>query len=252
MSTESRKADSKMRVVLCARTALALALSTAACVTTTPGSRPHDMSASQHEAMAEGADKSAELHAAQYAPDASEERCIRRGSAARDRDSDGCWTMNATAEHLADASKQRKIAADHRAASEVLRTAEARACAGLSDDDRDMSPFFHRDDIAGVEALNVSAGSGKSHRTIMEGAVVTFRPVPGMTAQWLQRVVDCHVARNAALGHDLAEMPYCPLVLNGVTARVTSTPTGLAVAVSSEDSGAAQQILDRSRALVGR
>jgi hypothetical protein len=84
----------------------------------------------------------------------------------------------------------------------------------------------------------------------MEGAVIVFRATPGMTAEWLQRVVDCHLARNAALGHDVPEMPDCPLVPKGVAATVKATDAGFAVAVRSEDSSTAAEVLRRARSLV--
>jgi hypothetical protein len=214
----------------------------------TPGAQPHDMSAAQHEAMAANESKAGESHAAQYSPDASvaSERCDPRSTA--------CWTSttNPTATHLDDANKHRKAAADHRAASQALRDAEASACVGLSDNDRDMSPFDHREDIASVQPLNLNVSSGRGQYMRMEGAVITFRAVPGMTAQWLQRVVDCHLARNAALGHDVPEMPYCPLVPKGVTAKVTATDSGFAVAVRSEDSDTSKDVLRRAQALVAQ
>lgn len=157
----------------------------------------------------------------------------------------GCWSSvrSPTASHLEEAEKQRKLAADHRVASPALRDAEARACAGISDADRDMSPFERRDDIESVEPLNVNLSSSKGTAVRTEGAVITFRAVPGMTAEWLQRVVECHLARNAALGHVVPEMPSCPLVPDGVSAQVTATDTGFAVSVRSEDTATAQEIL---------
>lgn len=211
----------------------------------TPGAQPHDMSAAQHEAMATGESRTAAAHAAQFSPDASVEvdRCLGRG---------GCWTStkNPTAEHLEEAKKHQKMAADHRAASQALREAEARACVGLSDADRDESPFDHREDIASVAPLTEGVGAGKFQYTRTAGAIITFRALPGMTAQWLQRVIDCHIARNAALGHDVPEMSYCPLVPNNVTARVDPTASGFAVAVRSDDSDTADEVLRRARALV--
>jgi hypothetical protein len=204
------------------------------------------MSASQHEAMAEEAQQTAELHAGQYDAGASVEvkRCARGN----------CWTsvQNPTAEHLEEAAKYRKMAADHRAASQALRDAEARACVGLADEDRDMSPFAHREDIATVEPLSVGTNTGKVATMRRVGAIVTFRALPGMTAPWLQRVVDCHLARNAALGHESTEMPDCPLVPKGVTAHVRETYTGFAVEIRAEDSATAAEILRRALALVGR
>lgn len=212
----------------------------------TPGAQPHDMGAAQHEVMAANEETTAEHHAAQYDPDASvkRERC-NRGA---------CWTSitNPTAEHLDLAKRHRKMAADHRAASQALRDAEARACGGISDDDRDESPFAHREDITKVEPLTEATISGKSQMTRTVGAVITFRALPGMTAQWLQRVVDCHVARNAALGHDVPEMSYCPLVAKDVTAKVTGTDIGFAVAIRSDDAATATETLKRARALVAR
>jgi hypothetical protein len=209
------------------------------------GTRPHDLSAAQHDAMARTEDKSAAEHAAQFDPNAP------RVPTLCGKGREPCWssTVNPTARHLADVEEHRKLAAEHRAASQALRDAEARACVGLADADRDMSPFAHREDIASVQELVTRTG-GKSPSSRQTGAVVVIRAVPGLTAQWLQRVVDCHLARNAAVGHDLAEMPYCPLVPNGVTATVAPTDTGFAVSVQSEDPTVAREILRRAQGLV--
>jgi hypothetical protein len=212
----------------------------------TPGAQPHEMSAAQHEAAAKQLEQGAALHQAQYNPEAAvtTKRCNPRSAT--------CWTSttNPTAEHLEEAKKLRQMAADHRAGSQALRDAESQACAGLSDEDRDIGPFTHREDIASVEPLTESANTGYEPATRIAGAVVTFRAVPGMTAQWLQRLANCHLARNAALGHDVPEMPYCPLVPKGVTATVAPTSTGFAVTVRSDDQAAADEVLRRAQTLV--
>lgn len=229
---------------------IAVAAGSAACASTTPGAHPHDMSAAQHAAMAENEAKTGELHAGQYDPKALKESKGCSSNARVDL-AGACWTStsNTTQEHLDDAKKHRKMAADHRAASQALRDAEARACVGISDEDRDMSPFAHRDDIASVEPLTVGSSGAKGQTPRTVGAVITFRAVPGMTAQWLQRVVDCHLARNAAVGHEAPEMPYCPLVPKDASASVSATDSGFAVAVRSDDSNTAKEILRRARAL---
>ena len=236
-----------MRLALATITSLLVA-----CGATTPNAQPHDMSAAGHEAAAGEHDQVADTHAAHYDPKATQDQthCIKPNRAGED--GVGCWTstINPTAQHLEDAEKHRKMAADHRAASQVLRTAETQSCVGISDADRDMSPFEHREDIASVEPLTVGSTGGSRNPTgRMMGATVTFRAVPGMTAQWLQRVVECHLARNAALGHVVPEMPSCPLVPNGAKATVTATQNGFAVAVSSDDSATAQEILRRAQLL---
>jgi hypothetical protein len=150
-----------------------------------------------------------------------------------------------------------KMAADHRAAAQALRTAEASACAGLTDDDRDISPFYHREDITGVQPDITGVGPATEHRSgkqpadTVVGAVVSFRAVPGLTVEWLQRIVDCHIARNNALGNDMPEMPYCPLVPKGISAKVSSTGDGFAVTIESHDQAIAKEVLRRAQALKG-
>ncbi len=213
----------------------------------TPGAQPHDMSVTGHETASGDHAQMAEAHAAQYDAGASVgvERCSREGLT-----SGACWTSlrNPTGHHLEEAERHRKMAADHRAASQALRDAEGKACVGIADIDRDMSPFEHREEIVSVEPSNAT-GSGKFPSTQTKGAVVTFRATPGMTAQWLQRVVDCHLARNAALGHVVPEMPSCPLVPNGASAKVSATDSGFAVKIESDDSVTAQEILRRAQLL---
>jgi hypothetical protein len=209
-----------------------------------PGTQPHDMSAAQHEAMAKNEESAATGHAEQHDPNAAKatEVCSGKG---------GCWTStsNPTAQHSDEAKHHHELAAKHRAAAAALTDAEKSACAGLSDDDRDISPFFHREDIQSVSVLTETVKSGKSSTQKEVGATVVFRAVPGMTAEWLQRVVDCHVARAAAVGHDMPEMSYCPLMPKGVKAKVTSAGNGFAVNLSADDAATIAEIKKRAQAL---
>jgi len=208
-----------------------------------PGTRPHDMSAVSHEDMAKQEERTADAHSAQYSPAAQ----IKTESCGRG----GCWTSmtNPTAEHDADAQRHREVAAKHRAASAALAQAEAQACAGISGDDRDISPFFHREDIKSVSPLVEQTRNGKTVTDKRVGATVVFRAVPGMTEEWLQRVVDCHLARAAAAGHSMPEMDYCPLELNDVTAKVTSVGDGFAVNIRSNDAATVEQVVARATSL---
>jgi hypothetical protein len=230
----------------------------AACATSAPGAQPHEMSAEAHERAAEQHAQAGDEHNAQFRPQQAleRERCApgrplpRAGGSVAE---DVCWTSvhNPSAVHLWEAADHRHQAADHRAASADLRAAEAKACAGLDPDDRDMSPFQHTEDIVAVKPLVMSEfdarGRPPSERTL--GALVTFRAVPGLSAEWLQRIVDCHLARNAALGHEVPEMPDCPLVPAGVEAHVSSAGKGFAVAVRSNNPKVAREILSRAERL---
>ncbi len=233
-----------------------LAFATTACAAATEGAKPHDMSAEEHEREAQTHSRAAEAHASQYRPEATVERrrCSPRGDPSGTEVDRACWTSirNPTENHATLAAQHRKHAADHRRASAALRDAEARACVGIPPDDRDMSPFEHIEDISRVERLmeRTDASNAASQRTA--GVIVTFAAVPGMSADWLQRVVDCHLARNASLGHQVPEMPNCPLVPNRVEAHVTATGSEVAVAIRSNDSEAVRQILARAERLSGR
>lgn len=233
------------------------ALLASACAST-PGARPHDMSAARHEQEAAAHTQTGEQHAARYDQDATvtERHCRPRKG---DTGPPGavvtgtriCWTSvtNPTEAHLEQAQEHRRQAADHRAASRALRDAEAQACAGIADEDRDISPFEHTEDIASVTPLMITDDRNETPNEQMKGAVVTFRAVPGLTAEWLQRVIDCHLGRNASLGHVVPEMPNCPLVPNGARARVSSTGSGFAVEIRSDTPAVAREILDRAQRL---
>lgn len=228
----------------------AFACVAAACATATPGSRPHDMSVAHHDQAAAAESATAQQHAAQYDPSATatRERCASGypGSVSSDFDLDAiCWTAvtNPTAVHQQQAEEHRHHAADHRKASAALREAEARACIGVAPDDQDMSPFEHVEDIVSVEPVQMNTPQAAA------GVVVTFRPIRGMTVARLQHLVDCHLARNASLGHVVPEMPSCPLVPKGAQASVDSAGGRLVVTVTAADPAAARDIVARAARL---
>jgi hypothetical protein len=165
-----------------------------------------------------------------------------------------CWTseVNPTDQHKADAAEHHELAEKHRAAAQALRDAETSSSAGLDEPDRDTSPFYHREDIASVSKVERSVMKGRVQVSQLAGGKAVFRAVQGMTAEWLQRVVNCHTARAAALGHQVPEMSYCPLVLKGITATVSSTGDGFAIEVTSEDAATADEILKRMQAAAAR
>lgn len=156
----------------------------------------------------------------------------------------------ATTQDLAKYNRARALAAQHRAASQALVDAEARACNGVALDDRDISPFARSQDIESVSELSVQAEAFSSDNLVpptLRGAVVKFRPVPGLTRSSLQRIIDCHLARNASLGYP-AQVP-CPLALKGVSAVVKDSGNGLAAELTSPDLGVAREIASRAERL---
>ena len=156
-----------------------------------------------------------------------------------------CWTQpripGAVSWDLAAAARQREAAQEHRRVSQALRDAEALTCAGLSEADMTRSPFAHTADIVDVQLIQGPAG--------VAGASVRFHQLEKLSGDWLQHVINCHLARDNALGHDVPEMSYCPLVPRGASATVTDIPHGYVVEVTSADPDAAREIARRAMAL---
>jgi len=195
---------------------------------------PHSASLEEHESVAAKEERAAAEHMAKYDGGPPLDCDATLGS---------CWSSNPTEKELRAAQEHRKAAAEHRKASAALRDAEAKACAGVSPDDRDISPFHHATDIALVEVIGTP---GKE-----TGAQVLFRDVPGVTLEGLRRQLNCHIARNAALGHVVPEMPYCPLVPRDVEVTVTKGPEarGFVVRIESENPSSASEVVKRARML---
>jgi hypothetical protein len=132
------------------------------------------------------------------------------------------------------------------AASGAPPSPSCNAC-GAPFNDLDQGPFARRDYIASVTPYRVTETDGKHSRTQLEGAVVTVRPAPGVTREWLQRTVEDHMGRMAG-----APMNDCPLSVAGAAADVSSTGDGFAIRIHSKDADAAQEILRRAGLLVAR
>jgi hypothetical protein len=213
------------------------------------GARPRDMSQQTHEASAARHSEQAAEHATQYDPEALTDPgdCINYlGS---------CWGDNPTEQHRKDGEEHARAATAHRAASQALRDAEARSCQGVSDADRDESPLLIPEAIADVKAFMLDKEGYYERQSPREvGATIILVATPGVTAERLQRTIECHIARNASLGpgSDVPAMAPCPLALKGVSATVRSVGNGFAVDIAGEDDATAAEVLRRARTLARR
>jgi hypothetical protein len=95
-----------------------------------------------------------------------------------------------------------------------------------------------------VEPLRASEGEKALPHTI--GAVIHVRATPGMTAEWIDRVVSCDIVRRSAASCGGAD--GCAIAPFGVSHAVTSGPTGFAIALTSSDRETALEIDKRARA----
>jgi hypothetical protein len=162
-----------------------------------------------------------------------------------------CASSNLTAvehERAAQATADHDLAARHLARAQELRGFERQLCAGIADPDRDLGPFAHPELIDRVEPI-LERLFAKAPPNVPVGAIIHLRATPGMTEEWLQRIVDCHLAHHAVLGETFAAHSACPmLATEPPQIRVRSTGNGFAVYIRSS-SLYADEILQRSRAL---
>jgi hypothetical protein len=248
--SERALVDTLARTVMNTRSPVtpAIALLLVAC----GGNGARDASVAGHDRSADRADADAARESAQYDPAASRTliNCPAgpRGTAA----GIPCWTtdVNPTEDHLRRARALRKLADDHRAASKALRDVEAAACAGIPLPDRDRSPLQHDGDLVGVQELRRPGSIFTLWMQRPGGATFTLRAVPGLTREYLQRLVTCHIARNASTGYSLAGMEACPLAVKGAVATVESPGPGVFfVHVSAEEAAASAEVWKRAQML---
>jgi hypothetical protein len=125
--------------------------------------------------------------------------------------------------------------------------AETIACAEVPDVDRDQGPFGRRDRIERVEEVRERTFPKAPPQLV--GAAVYVRATPGVTEQWLGRVVECHLAHRAALGglaSDAATSPFA----EDARVSVSSTPTSFRVAITSPDLEVARSVVAKAERLV--
>lgn len=213
-----------------------------ACAAENVGTRPTDMSIQDHEAMARQAEGKAKLQESRG--DVRESAPSRCGGRAT---TEPCWTSSAAI--TPQFSRYRKIAAEHREAAQALREAEAAACANIAEHDRDVSPFAHDAEVVETHRLTSPPVDGASTPTL-RGAAVTVRAVPGLTKDYLDRVIGCHMARNASMGFEMPEMAFDPLAVKGATTDVVPVDGGFRVDIVAEDRAAIAEIAKRADALV--
>lgn len=140
-------------------------------------------------------------------------------------------------------------AAEHMDAAQRLRVAEQAACTDVPDSDRDLGVFARRDRIVSVDEVRESVFPKPLAPKQLRGIVVSIRATPGVTEQWIGRVIQCQVAHYAVIGTS-AVPPASPLLTNGVQISVSSTPAGFRVSITSPDIDIARQLLQDGRALM--
>lgn len=219
---------------------------------------PKSRSVAEHLDIADQQDREAAEHESNYRPEArnaegSAVECIDQPLAGVPNSGGEdlpimkpCWTRatNPTAHHLDEAKEHRGVAAEHRLAAKKLLNSEAEACAGLGIDEISHSPFFHREDIIAVDPYR------EGSRVV--GAIVRFRAVPGLTAEWMEHALQCHQKRAAVMGYSPTFQPYCPASLYGVGVSVRADGDDIIVTLLGDNPDIGAAVLGRAQDLLKR
>ncbi len=129
-----------------------------------------------------------------------------------------------------EAKQDRQMAAN-------LAETELHSCHGIQAHEREHSPFAHK------RAIEAVAPAGNGVRII-------FKPIAGLTAQWLESDIKCHQARYATLGQPIGYMPDDPTLVPGAHVTVTERARHIEVLVETADADSGQLALQRARDLV--
>ncbi len=119
---------------------------------------------------------------------------------------------------------------------------------GLDVKDSDLAPVFEGHSVETVAPLYSTIEAGKSgEQSRLRGAILTFGALPGETAEWLDRELECHSAR-VTLGQ-VQSLPDDPFWLPGSTLDIDVRPTrdGLVVGIAGYSAADARKVLDRAQ-----
>lgn len=169
----------------------------------------------------------------------------------------GCATTETTAFRQMSAADHERVAsaapADPQTASEHVRAArqlrdqERFACMDVPTADRDAGPFANRNRIERVQVLRDRTWAKGMMQPI--GVSVYLRAEPGLTEQWLSRVLECHLTHMAVVGR--AAYDRSPLSQDGTNVAFSSTATGFRVTITSTDIDTARSVIAKGESLVG-
>lgn len=148
-------------------------------------------------------------------------------------------------ESAARSTQDTALAEEHLDAAKQLRSEEQLACDGVPETERVNGPFSQPDRITSVEVLRDRVVFQKGFPQPV-GVAVYLKAEPGVTEQWLGRVVECHRAHLAVVGRGVRASP---LSVANAQVAVSATAIGFRVTVTSKDTDTARSVVDKGREL---
>jgi hypothetical protein len=134
-----------------------------------------------------------------------------------------------------------------------VRATSAKDCPTPAESEAIAGPILTGRAIDKVRPLYLPVGlrEGDSEGVALAGAVIQVRPIPGVTAQELDRALACHGASQSLARESATSDPFW-LPGRGVSVRVSSEGDELAVYVEGVTQRDAETILSRAQQLAGR
>lgn len=127
------------------------------------------------------------------------------------------------------------------------RTSEETLCADVPAAERDQGPLSSPARITAVEPLSERPHPKEFAQP--SGAAVYLLATPGLTQEWLGRVLACHIAHHAVVGDRVPDITS-PLYVENARIAVSSTGDGFRIAITSTDVDTARLIIERANAIV--
>jgi len=155
-----------------------------------------------------------------------------------------CWDAGeeVAEHHRYVAEREQQLAqAERRTATRMVEN-EITSCRGLANRELEHSPFAHRRDI---EAVIPHREAG-----VVRGVRIVWRPVPGLSAQWMRKTIACHRARFERMGEPAIYLPDDPTLVAGATVTVEQRKGHLEVLIETSDDMNGEVALERARELV--
>jgi hypothetical protein len=155
-----------------------------------------------------------------------------------------CWAGEAEAirRDRLHAAQLRDEARRHRIQARELVRAEQKWCAGLPTAELDHTPFDHREDLRAIQA--------ELEGDRLRGARIRFKPVKGLSAEWMRQTLACHQAMASSKGFHSNHLANCPSTVPGARTEVLETPEGVEVVIRALEPEAALIIYARAEALL--
>jgi hypothetical protein len=126
------------------------------------------------------------------------------------------------------------------------------ACKDVPEAETHLAVLMSSADVLSVREIRANERLDESTIALGNGARIVLAARPFANSAWLESVIACHLARNAAQGK-VSHASSSPLDVEGIVVVVTGwTPGELAVDITSPRTDRAEEILTRARGLLPR